>query len=297
MSSANSRIGVEDLTFAKILTDVDGGSTTYDTPWALGKKLIKISPKQKTSMEPQYADDITADVYVDEGDIEFSIDLTDITEDEKAMLLGQTMSDGIRSPSNNDVKPYWAVSFKSKKRNNNYKFYKFLKVIFSEPIEDFETKKDKTQPQTDQLSGLGIQRISDGRRKRIADQDSSTYIAGTGSGWFATGDISPDTTPPTVTVSPTDGAVGQATSVNVVWTFDEAIQPVYATDANFTLTKADGTAVAGAVSINAANTEVTFNPTASLDGGSTYIAIASKNVKDMSGNALANNSVTNFATT
>lgn len=291
---ANSRIGAESLTLSKILTDVAGGSTTYDTPFAISKKLIKIGVKNNTSAEPQYADDQAVDIYTEDGDITLDIDITDLTEDEKATIFGQTMSAGVRSPGPSDVRPYFAVSWKSKKRNRSYKYYKVLKVMFSEPDEDFSTKEGPAKPQTDKISGLGIQRLSDGLRKRIADADSATYIAGTGSGWFTTGDISPDITPPTVAVVPADAAVAQLATVNVVWTFDEAIQPALATDANFTLTKADGTAVAGAVTIDATNTIVTFNPTVSLDAAGVYIAFASKNVKDMSGNALAANSVTNF---
>ena len=292
---ANSRIGAEQLTLAKLLTDPAGGTATYDTPFALTKKLMKIGVKNKTSQDPQYADDQTVDVYTEDGDVTLDIDITDLTVDEMALIMGQTMVAGVRTPNPaTDVRPYFCVSWKSKKRNGNYKYYKVLKVIFTEPDEDFETRKEKSTPQTDKISGMGIQRISDGLRKRIADADSATYVAGTGSAWFTTGDITPDTTPPTVTVVPADAATNQLATVNVVWTFDEAIQPALATDANFTLTKADGTAVVGVVTINTLNTIVTLNPTASLDASGVYIAFASKNIKDMSGNAMAANSVTNF---
>ena len=292
---ANSRIGAENLTLAKLLNDPAGGAATYDTPFAISKKLIKIGVKNASSMESQFADDQTVDVIVEDGDITLDIDITDLTEDEKALVFGQTMVAGVRTPNPaTDVRPYFCVSWKSKKRSNSYKYYKILKVIFSEPDEDFETKKEKSTPQTDKISGTGIQRISDGLRKRIADADSATYIASTGSGWFTTGDITPDTTAPTVAIVPADAAVDQLATVNVVWTFDKAIQPVYATGANFALTKADGTAVAGVVTISTDNTVVTFNPTASLDAAGVYIAFASANIKDMSSNALAANSVTNF---
>lgn len=291
---ANSRIGAEQFTIAKLLSDPVGGTATYDTPYAFTKKLIKVDVKHSGSMEPQYSDDQTTDMYVELGDITINIESTDLTEDEKALINGETMVAGVRSPDPSDVKPYFCVMWKSKKRNGKYKYYKVLKVMFAEADESFETKKEKNTPQTDTISGTGIQRISDGLRKRIADADSATYVAGTGSAWFTTGDITPDTTPPTLTVVPADAATGQLATVNVAWTFDEAIQPVYATGANFTLTKADGTAVAGAVTISTDNTVVTFNPTASLDASGVYIAFASSNVKDMSGNAMAANSVTNF---
>ncbi len=292
---ANSRIGAEQLTLAKQLTDVAGGATTYDTPFAITKRLIKLAIKQASSLDPQYADDQTADVYAEDGDVSIEIEATDLTEDEKAIIFGNTMAAGVRSPAKTDVKPYFAVSWKSKKRDGTYKYYKLLKVMFNEGGEEFETKKDKTAPQTDKISGLGIGRLSDGLRKRIADASSATYVAGSVTDWFTAGDITPDVAAPTVTVTPIDTATDQAATVNVVWTFNEAIQAALVTAANFFVIKADGTAVPGALSIGTSDTVVTLNPTDALEAGASYISICTTGVKDLSGNALAAACVANFA--
>lgn len=291
---ANSRIGAENLTVSKILTDVPGGATTYDVPVALAKKLMKISVKHSGSMEPQYADDQTVDIYVEDGDITVDINVTDLTEDETALLLGQTMVAGVRTPNPDDLKPYFCVSWKSRKRNSKYKYFKLLKVAFKEPDTDFESKAGKTTPQTDTLSGTGIQRLSDGLRKRTADEDSASYVDATGTGWFTAGDITVDTTPPTVAVAPLDAATSVVATSNIVWTFDKAILAECVSPANFFVLKADGTAVAGALSIGTNDTVVTFNPTADLEAGASYISIATTGVKDKSGNALAANCVANF---
>jgi phi13 family phage major tail protein len=260
---------------------------------------MKIGVKNSSSMDAIYADDQTVDMIYDDGDVEIEIEITDLTEDEKALIFGQTMSAGVRTPNpTTDQRPYFAVSWKSKKRDLTYKYYKILKVMFKEPDEDFETRKEKTAAQTDKITGTGIQRISDKLRKRIADASSTTWVAGTGTGWFTTGDISPDTTPPTISsVVPADAATGVATSAVIVWTFSEAILASTATSANFLLCTAAGVAKAGTVTINPANTIVTFTPTTALAGSSTvYIATVTTNVKDASGNALAANSVTKFTT-
>jgi phi13 family phage major tail protein len=301
MKMANSRIGVENFTVAKMLTDVADGASTYDTPVAFTKKVMSIGISHASNMTPQYADDQVVDIYVDDGDITINISLTDITEDEKALLMGQTMSAGVRTPSPDDVHPYFAVSFKARKRNGSYKYYKLLKVMFKEPDEELSSKQAAVAPQTDTLSGTGIQRLSDGLRKRVADEDAATWLAATGTGWFTTGDISPDTTPPTVGVTPIDTATEQLVTVNVVWTFDEAILASQVTDdpdetnQYFTLMKADGTIVDGALSIGTNDTVVTFNPTESLAAGSDYISFC-KGVKDKSGNVLAAPCVANFST-
>jgi hypothetical protein len=107
---------------------------------------------------------------------------------------------------------------------------------------------------------------------------------------------STDTNAPTVTVVPADTATNVDITGNVVWTFNEAIKLSTIVAANFFVMKSDGTAVAGALSYNAAQTIITFNPTASLSAGADYIAIATKGVQDLNGNALAANSVVNFQT-
>jgi len=106
-----------------------------------------------------------------------------------------------------------------------------------------------------------------------------------------------DTTAPTVTVVPDDAAVDVVVSVNVVWSFSEAIQSQLVTSANFFVMKAsDGTLVPGALTISLDKETVTFNPTDNLTAATAYIAISTTNVKDLAGNALAVNSVTGFTT-
>lgn len=288
---SNTRIGAETLTLAKILTDVAGGATTYDTPVAISKKLIKIGVKHGSVMDPIYADDQTVDVIVEDGDVALEVNVTDFTEDEKAYIFGQTMSAGVRSPNDlTDVRPYFCVSWKSKKRNLAYKYYKILKVIFKEPDEDFETKKEKKAAQTDIIMGTGIQRLSDGLRKRVADADSTTWVAGTGTGWFTTGDISPDTTPPTiVSTLPDANATGVVIAgFTFVWTFSEAILPSCVTAANFFLVADVAmTLKAGTLAQSVGGTVVTFTPTTAVVTGTVYKAVATTGVKDLSNNAFA----------
>ena len=278
---------------AKILADPAGGTTTYDTPFQISKKLIKVGVKNNTSSEPQYADDTTVDVYTDDGDITLEVDITDLTVDEMALIMGQTVVAGVRTPNPaTDVRPYFCVIWKSKKRNLKYKYYKILKVIFSEIDEEFSTKEGSAKPQADKISGIGIQRLSDGLRKRIADADSTTWVAGTGTDWFTTADVVIDTVAPTLTVAPADEATGVATSAAVIWTFDKAILMSDVIADNFMLVKV-GVNIAGALTINALNTIVTFTPDEVLSVG-VHTAIATVGVRSASNIPLAAPSVTTF---
>lgn len=296
---ANSRIGAETLTLAKILTDPAVGATTYDTPFAISKKLIKIGVKAKSNIEPQYADDQTVDMFVEDGDITLTISITDLTEDEKALIFGQTMVAGVRTPNpTTDVRPYFCAMWKSKKRNLKYKYYKVLKVMFEEPDEDFETKAEKSKPQTDDITGTGIQRLSDGLRKRIADADSVTWLDATGTDWFTTGDITPDIVAPTIASTlPAAAAVGVAVSATFAWTFSEAILAASVIAGNFFIfADVAGTLVAGTLSQNAAKTVITFTPTANLTATTAYRAVATADVSDLSNNKLAGTDVRKFTT-
>jgi hypothetical protein len=102
-----------------------------------------------------------------------------------------------------------------------------------------------------------------------------------------------DPTPPTIaSVSPLDGATGVGPSSNVVIRFSEPMDR-QATEAAFRLTK-DGIPVSGSFSWNAAGTELTFDPSASLASGS-HIASVSTSATDEAGNALTEPMTWSFA--
>lgn len=131
----------------------------------------------------------------------------------------------------------------------------------------------------------------------VKTKTTSTTPTGVYDSWFT--DVFnkvPDTTPPTVTVVPADAATAVAVDTDITWTFSEAIRDIDVTGANFFVTDESGAEVTGSLSLSADKTVVTFNPTASLTSLTGYTAMATKNVKDLASNALAQNSVTNFIT-
>jgi hypothetical protein len=97
-----------------------------------------------------------------------------------------------------------------------------------------------------------------------------------------------DTTAPTVTaVAPADKATGQNVATNVSATFSEAMTPASISSSTLTLSEgATTTRVAGAVTLNAAGTTATLNPTANLKAGTSYTARVT-GAKDLAGNTVA----------
>ena len=120
--------------------------------------------------------------------------------------------------------------------------------------------------------------------------------------WSFTTAVSADTTPPTVTaVFPAGGATGISTTANVTATFSEAMDATTITTSTFELRDAANTLVAATVTFNASTRVATLNPTPTLVAASTYTVTVKggtvdPRVKDLAGNALANDRTWSFTT-
>jgi hypothetical protein len=108
----------------------------------------------------------------------------------------------------------------------------------------------------------------------------------------AAGAVALDTTPPTVVlVNPADLATGVAIDSAVNVTFNEAMDPLTISTANF---KVAG--VTGTVAFNALSKVATFTPAAPLANNTTYTATVTNGVADLAGNHMVNNKVWSFTT-
>lgn len=159
------------------------------------------------------------------------------------------------------------------------------------------SKSDKTDPNTTELNYTAGPILLNGR-PIVKTSTTQTTPQAVYDAWFNTvfTGSAADTTPPTVIVTPADAATAVAVDSNIVWTFSEAIREADVTSANFIVTDATGAEVAGTLSLNTDKTVVTFNPTDNLTVATAYTAIATKNIRDLAGNSMAANSVTNFTT-
>lgn len=158
------------------------------------------------------------------------------------------------------------------------------------------TRTNTKEPNTNELTFVASP-ISINGKMMVKTKTTPTTTPEVYNAWYTSVfNAVPDTTVPTVTVSPLDAATAVTISSNVVWTFSKAIREADVTGANFFVTDNTGLEVAGALLISTDKKVVTFDPTASLKALTAYTAVATKNVKDLAGNALAQNSVTNFTT-
>jgi Ca2+-binding RTX toxin-like protein len=110
-----------------------------------------------------------------------------------------------------------------------------------------------------------------------------------------------DTTPPTVnSTSPANNATGIASTANVSATFSEDMDRSTLTTGTFTLTKQGSTSpLAATVGYDSANRKATLDPASDLEPNTTYTATSkggSSGVKDLAGNALAQDHSWTFTT-
>ena len=105
--------------------------------------------------------------------------------------------------------------------------------------------------------------------------------------WSFTTGLFTNTVPPVITATnPVNGAIDVFIDTTVSATFNIAMDPTTITSATFTLIDGSGATVSGTVSYDAASQIAVFMPAANLAANTTYTALVSSLVTDLSGNAL-----------
>lgn len=289
------RIGLDNLYYAKLLTDEFGQQTTYDAPVRIeGAVSAGVTPKSNTAVF--YADDSAAETASAIGEITMDFEVGILPTAIEAALLGATIgADGTLLQKSTDTAPNVALGFRAKKANGKYRYKWLYKGMFQWKQETYKTEEGTPAGQTEKLSGVFIIRQFDKSIQITADEDDAAFIGS--ANWFnAVQEQNPDTTALTVAVAPLDGAAAVADNSSVVWTFNKAIQSQLVTGSNFFVIDNTGAQKAGTLSVSVDQKTVTFTPTVVFAATTAYTAIATTNVKAASGNALAANSITNFTT-
>lgn len=296
MGTSKAIIGVDQVHYAPLSTDTVSGATWQAAVALPGITEVGVNPNG--ALNTLFADNIAAIIANSIGEIEVSLKLADLTPVERATLLGHSRSGGVVSHKGGDISPEVAIGFRTTLSDGTKGYIWLHKGKFAEMQQTFATKTDKMEFQLPTLTGKFAVLVYNDEYKRTTRSDDPDYVAATGTNWFTAGPLgSADTTPPTATCVPVDAASNVAIDANIVVTFNEAIQASDVTGANFFLMKSDGTAAAGTLSINAAHTIVTFDPTSNLTGSSAaYVFVVTTGVKDLAGNALATPLVINFTT-
>jgi len=174
-------VGLRDLYRAPITVGV-GGAETYGTPVRMAK-AITCDMSVETAEAILYADDGVDEVVREFVSGELKLNVNDLLPSDLAAILGQTQdSDGAVYAGEDDDPPYFAIGFRAKKTGGKYKYLWLYKVKFSIPNEKFQTKGDKLEFVTPEITGKFIKR-PDGNWKveHVAEPTDTAALA-----WFTT---------------------------------------------------------------------------------------------------------------
>lgn len=150
-----ARIGLDKLTLWKITKD-DNTGLTYGTPVHLGK-AIKASIKPKVVSSELYGDDALAETYSAVTGYDLQFDITDFPPSMQAMLLGyKSDSNGMVELAPDAEAPYFALAYRSALSTGGYSYHNMLKVRFEPSDEEFETRGQNVNFQTQKLTAKAV---------------------------------------------------------------------------------------------------------------------------------------------
>lgn len=144
-SAENPVIGLDNVYIAKLLNDDGINPPSYDTPVPL-KGAVTASVNPNSSVETDFADNGAFFVADNRGNIEISMELTNVDADVLAEMLGQSRQNGITSEMVTDQAPYFAMGFRvwiggtDVSGNKIYEYFWYAKGKFSVPQTGANTK-------------------------------------------------------------------------------------------------------------------------------------------------------------
>lgn len=150
-------VGLRDLYRAPITTAEDD-KEVYSKPVRMAK-AISADLSVTTAEAMLYADDSADEVAKEFVSGELKLNVNDLPPAELAALLGQTQDgDKVVYAGENDEPPYFAIGFRAKKTGGLYKYIWLYKVKFAIPNEKYQTKGDKLEFNTPEITGKFIKR-------------------------------------------------------------------------------------------------------------------------------------------
>ncbi|MNB76627.1 hypothetical protein D3C75_232960 [compost metagenome] len=275
------QIGVSNLVYALLLADPapGEGTPTYGPAKRLpGVMTANINPN--SSSETLFADNGPYETASTIGSIGLELGVAEISLEDQAVLLGSVIEGGVMVNTSEDIPPWVAIGFKSLKSNGSSRYTWLTKGKFAIPEQNNETKGDAVNFQTPTISGSFAKLDNNNQWRRMIDEDSLDFYPGLAENWF----VGPYGTGGGGTALTVTAAV---TRTSMVWTFNTELARSTVTTNNFIVTLANGTAVAGTLTISTDRKVVTFTPTTAVAAGAEVTTIVTTGVTSMSGVRLA----------
>lgn len=154
-------VGLKNIHVAKLLTDERGVETTYDAPQYLAPALsVTVTPNSSTAT--LYADDGPDEVGTSISGVEVSINIKDLSSEQQALLLGNTIdANGAVISRTTDESPYVALGYEVTRNDGQSHFVWLYKGMFRENEATHNTKGETIEFQTPTLTANFVKRNSD----------------------------------------------------------------------------------------------------------------------------------------
>lgn len=181
-------IGLDELYYSKI-TEGAGGVETYGEPTKLAKAM-SMGLSVEIAEATLYADDGAAEVVKEFSSGTLTLGIDDIGVSVASDITGATVDqNGVLVSTAEDVTPYVAIGFRSKKSNGKYRYFWIYKVKFAVPGTDATTRGDSVEFTTPTIEGTVMRRTkadSAGKHpwKAEVTEGDSSVSASTITGWF-----------------------------------------------------------------------------------------------------------------
>lgn len=183
MGKESGTVSLKDVHYA-VLNYAQDGTVTYGTPKKFAP-AIEAKVSQATDQQVQYADDAAVEISTAEGEISVDFTALDISNATLAEVLGKKIdNNGVMLSSSEDIPPYVALMFRSRKGNGKYRYVVLYKGRFASPEENYVTKQGKADTQNASISGIFVKRDKDNYMKGRVDEDDTGYLPTTGDNWF-----------------------------------------------------------------------------------------------------------------
>lgn len=284
--------GIKNVHMAELLTDVIGGSTTYDTPWRMDGVSDGLDATNNDSTETYYGDNQAAEMATTFGDIDISISRQSLDDAQRAFIGGHEIVNGFVEEKSSDNPPYLATMWEVTFSDGASKFVQVDKSRFTPPSTSVTTKTDTTSFQSDSYVGKGIMRLSDGRRKRSRIVPAAEVDAFRTTFFANANDASPSAL--TLITVPADAATGVAVGDDFTFTFSNDMQVSTINNQNIKCIKvSDGTEVALTFTTDTEDTVFSASH-ADLSAATDYILIVTDNARDIFGQGITQ--IANFTT-
>ncbi len=176
-------VGLDSVYVSKVTVDEATGKETYGVPTRIAH-AIEASITPSVDSQNVYADDTVAEIISVFSSVEVAFTIADLGTDNYGLLLGKEKdANGVMIDSANDEAPFFALGFRAKKSNGEYRHVWLYKGKFTAVEESYATQQDSADFQTQPVSGTFVKR-SDGKWRARVDSDDAEIGANVISGWF-----------------------------------------------------------------------------------------------------------------